>query len=67
MSVFGRDVMRSLDEYFTTFDERASEPKARDDEGEERGDASCGFCLASLVTALGFLITAASASAATPF
>lgn len=67
MSGFGRDVMRSMGDYFSTFDERAGEPRPADNPEEDRNDASCGFCLAALVTAFGFLITAASASAATPF
>ena len=59
-------VMRVLADYFQGFDERAR-GKAPSPDEQRRDDASCGLCFAALLGSLGYMLSAASASAAAPF
>ena len=67
MSSLFQGAMRSCEDYFTAFDERASETKGEQRPEREGGDASCAFCFAALLAALGYVLAAASASSAAPF
>lgn len=65
MSKMMQGMARGFGDYFTGFDERAGETRSHGETEQGRGgDAACGFCLAAIVGALGFAI---SASAAAPF
>ena len=58
-----RDAMKSLGNSFLSFEERAGGAARNASERREGGDASCGFCLVALVTALGFMFSATANAA----
>jgi len=62
------NTLRSVGDYFAAFDERAT-GAGSGDVGARRvaGDGACGFCLAACAVAAGFFVSAASATAASPF
>jgi hypothetical protein len=67
MSVFGQRIWKAVSGYFDAFDERVGGTPMRLTDEERHGGAQSGFCFAALVVAMGYMISAASASAASPF
>ncbi|MGD2134071.1 MAG: hypothetical protein PVI23_14850 [Maricaulaceae bacterium] len=62
MAKLQQGALKSLGDYFTSFEERAG-VGGRNAKESEPGDASSGFCFAALVTAAGFMISAAANAA----
>lgn len=68
MARMTRNAWKTFGDYFAAFDERAAGgPRFETNERGEGGDASCAFCLAVFVAALGLVGSAATATAAAPF
>ena len=62
MSTFMNTAQRALGDFFASFEERAGRTHEPDLPDRDSGGATCGFCFAALVAALGYVGSAASAA-----